>query len=270
VQGLPDPIAARSELLFRLFVFYLRWSAGRRFRAIRVSGADPARLPLLFPADRPLIVYGNHPSWWDPAVYLLLADLRFRGRPGFGPMDQVSLGRYGFFRRLGVFGIDKHGASGARRFLSVARAVLNGCAGPNGRAMLWVTAEGDFTDPRARPLRLRPGIAHLAALVPNALMVPVALEYVFWNESRPELLIRFGQPIDCGVARRAADWGPRLEQALTDTMDALAVDALAREPARFTRLVAGRAGVGGVYDGWRWAKARLSGRRFVAAHGDEA
>ena len=34
-----------------------------------------------------------------------------------------------------------------------------------------------------RPIRLRPGIAHLAAMVPDVMLVPLAIEYVFWNES---------------------------------------------------------------------------------------
>ena len=262
----PDPVAARSELLFRLFAFYLRWKVGNAFHAVRLSGVDPAAAPGAFPPDRPVVLFSNHPSWWDPAIYMLLADLRFRGRPGFGPMDLESLGRYGFFRKLGIFGIDRSGAGGAKRFLSVARRVLSGCSGRNGRAMLWVTAEGAFTDPRRRPVRLRPGIAHLAALMPDALLVPMAIEYVFWNESRPELLLRIGTPIAAPGRLRAADWMPRLEHALSETMDRLAVDALTRDPERFTCLINGTAGVGGVYDLWRRAKAWLSGRRFVAAH----
>ncbi len=222
------------------------------------------------PADRPLIVFGNHPSWWDPAVYILLADMRFRGRPGFGPMDDEALVRYGFFRRLGIFGIDKHTATGARRFLSVSRRVLGDPGGPAGRFMMWITAEGDFTDPRVRPVRLRPGIAHLAAVVPDAVLVPLALEYAFWNESRPELLIRFGTPLVGDRFIRPADWTRHLEAALTETMDRLAEDAQARDPARFTRLLRGSTGTGLAYDGWRRMRSWASGRRFVASHGEEA
>ncbi|MGI4746327.1 MAG: lysophospholipid acyltransferase family protein [Janthinobacterium lividum] len=241
-------------------------SIRRRFRAVRISGFDTGSLP----HDRPLIIYGNHPSWWDPALYLLLADLQFRGRPGFGPMEEEALGRYGFFRRLGIFGIDKHSAAGARRFLSVARQVLSHPGGPGGRMILWVTAEGDFTDPRVRPIRLRPGIAHLAALLPDALLVPLASEYVFWNESRPELLLRLGTPLSADRSVRPAEWTSRLERGLTETMDQLALDSQARNPARFTRLLLGSAGVGGPYDLWRRLRARLSGQRITTAHGEEA
>ncbi|WP_419730275.1 lysophospholipid acyltransferase family protein [Lichenicola sp.] len=261
-----DPIAARSEPLFRLFTFYLRLLASRRFTAIRLSGIDTASLP----RDRPLIIYGNHPSWWDPVLYLLLADRRFRGRPGFGPMEEAALGRYNFFRRLGIFGIDKTGSGGARRFLSVARHVLGHPGGPAGRLMIWVTAEGNFTDPRVRPVRLRPGIAHLAALLPEAMLVPLAIEYVFWNERRPELLVRFGTPLAPATGLRPADWTVRLEAALGETMDRLSVDAQARDPEKFERLPLGVLGFHGPRAAWRRLTRRRSGRPLVAPHGEDA
>ena len=203
-------------------------------------------------------------------LYLLLADRRFRGRPGFGPMEETALGRYGFFRRLGIFGIDKTGPGGARRFLSVARQVLAHPGGPGGRCMIWVTAEGNFTDPRVRPVRLRPGIAHLAAFLPDVMLVPMAIEYVFWNERRPELLVRFGTPLAPAAGLRPADWTVRLETALCETMDRLAVDAQSREPGRFRQLALGLARVHADQPASGTPPRRLFGRRLVAPHGEEA
>ena len=212
-------------------------------------------------------MFTNHPSWWDPALFILLSIRHFPGRPGFGPEDEESLARYGLFRRFGVFGIAKSGADGARRFLRTSRAVLGGPGGPGGRPMLWVTAEGSFTDPRIRPVRLRPGIAHLASAIPGAMLLPLAIEYVFWNESRPEALMRFGVPLDADASLRPAEWIGRLEAALTDTMDRLAADAQQRDPSRFELLRHGTAGIGGPYDWWRRGRAWASGQRFDPAHG---
>jgi hypothetical protein len=258
-----DPAVLRSERLFRLFGTYLGFSAGRRFRALRISGTPPMTVP----PDRPVIVFTNHPSWWDPALFILLSLRHFPGRPGFGPMEEEALARYGLFRRFGVFGISKTGVDGARRFLRLSRSVLAEPGGAGGRPMLWVTAEGAFTDPRIRPVRLRPGIAHLASAIPDAVLLPLAIEYVFWNESRPEALMRFGTPLDADPAVRPAEWILRLEAALTETMDRLAADAQARDPARFELLRSGTAGIGGPYDWWRRARAWTSGQRFDAAHG---
>ena len=259
-----DPMALRSESLFRLFSFYLRLRFRGSFHAVRMSGAMPE-----LPRHRPVIIYANHPSWWDPALYLVLANGLFRGRPGFGPMDAPSLARYAFFKRLGIFGIEKDSMAGARHFLEVARRVLREAAGPGGRAMIWVTGEGHFSDPRRRPVALRAGIAHLARTVPDVLMVPLAVEYVFWNESRPELLLRFGPPIAAEADLRPAELCRILEDALTVELDALAADSMSRDRRRFHALLRGAPGSSIIYDLYRRMRATLSGKAFSPAHEEE-
>ena len=133
--------------------------------------------------------------------------------------------------------------------------------------MLWITAEGAFTDPRRRPIHLRPGIAHLARRVPGAVILPLAVEYTFWNESKPEALARFGTPIGSGGGT-VADWTPRLEAALAETIDALAAESMQRDPALFQPLLRGATGVGGIYDLWRRSRALAAGRRFDPRHED--
>ncbi len=255
--GGPDPIAARSAWVSWLFGWYLRWFFFRRFHAVRLSLAGMPRVG----AGRPVIVFGNHPSWWDPALYILMQEKLFPGRGGYGPMDAASLGKYGVLRKMGVFGVDLDSPRGAARFLETSLRVL---AEPG--AILWITGEGHFTDPRQRPIRLRPGIAHLARRVPDAVLVPLAIEYSFWNESKPEALARFGAPIAAGRDRSVAAWTTQLEAALTDTMDALAAQSMQRDPRLFRPLVRGGAGVGGIYDLYRRGRAWMSGRRFDPRH----
>ncbi len=255
-----DPLQRRSPALFWIFSLYLRWYYFRRyFRAVRLSKAG---LPHAV-AGRPLIVYSNHPSWWDPALYILLAASLFPGRPGFGPMEAKALGRYGLLERMGVFGIELDTPRGSARFLQVSRRVL-----ANPASVLWITAEGQFTDARQRPVRLRPGLAHMARRMPQAVILPLAIEYGFWNESRPEALVRFGAPIDCETAsaRSVTGWMAYLETALTECMDALAAESITRDPALFQPLVRGRAGIGGVYDGWRRLNAWAAGHGFDPSH----
>ena len=211
-------------------------------------------------AGRPVIIYSNHPSWWDPALYILLCTLLFPGRRGYGPMDAKALGKYGLFERMGVFGITLDSPRGAARFLSTSLRVLSDPA-----SILWITAEGEFTDPRRRPIQLRPGLAHLARRVPGAVILPLAIEYTFWNESKPEALARFGTPIESGGGT-VAEWTARLEAELTRTMDALTAESLQRDPALFGRLLRGQVGVGGIYDLWRRGRAVAAGRQFDPRH----
>jgi 1-acyl-sn-glycerol-3-phosphate acyltransferase len=251
--------AARSPRIVRVFGYYMCYYAARRFHGVRLARGT---LPSL-PKDRPVIVYSNHPSWWDPAMFIMLARLRFPDRDGYGPMEASALRQYGFMRRIGIFGIETDKASGAAAFLKISTGLLE-----DPRTMLWITAEGGFTDARRRPVRLRPGLAHLVRRVPDALIVPLALEYPFWDESTPEALCRFGTLMESGGGT-VEEWNARLEAALTDTMDRLAADGMSRDSARFEPLLSGEAGVGGVYDLWRRAKALVRGERFQPQHGRE-
>ena len=247
-----------SPRLMRWFALYLHRYFARNFTAVRISRAgSPA------PSwDRPVIFYSNHPSWWDPILLLLLGHDHLRIEQGYGPMDAAMLEKYGIFKRLGIFGVETGTRRGAARFLRTSLAVLE-----RSGATLWLTAEGEFTDPRRRPLTLRPGLGHLAARIGRARVVPVALEYPFWNERRPEALARFGEPIEVDSRSRSVDeWTMIFTQRLEATMDQLAADAAGRDAARFQTLVRGRTGVGGVYDLGRRIKAALRGESFHAGH----
>lgn len=257
-----DELPAFSPRIAAWFIRYLKRYFARNFTAVRLSlsGSSPQI------GDGPIVVYSNHPGWWDPIFFFLLGAAVFPGREGYGPMDAEALRKYGIFKRLGVFGIERDTRAGAVRFLRTARAVL---ARPG--AILWITAEGEFTDPRSRPVRIAPGIAHLARSVERLVLVPLALEYPFWNERRPEALARFGRPVQQpeGESRSSDEWLGLLEQRLEENMDQLAAEARSRDPKRFRTLVGGKVGVGGVYDAWRRLRAALRGKRFDAAHGDE-
>ncbi|AWB09025.1 acyltransferase (plasmid) [Azospirillum humicireducens] len=255
-----DPVALRSRLLCWFFGGVMARRLRRGFHAVRL--ARPG-WPVL-PPGRPVIVYLNHPSWWDPALLIVMGTTRFRKRPGYGPIDAEMLRRYRFMRRIGLFGLEP-GRAGAVAFLRKAEQIL---ADPH--AMLWITAEGAFTDPRRRPVSLRPGIAHLVRRMPSALVVPLAVEYPFWDERTPEALMRFGEPMDAAIFAGLAvpEIAAELEERLETVMDQLALDAQSREPARFLSLIEGTVGIGGVYDLWRRMRALARGQSFSPAHGD--
>lgn len=251
-----------SPRLFRLFAIWLRRYFARRFRAVRLSreGGVPER------DGRPLIFYSNHPSWWDPVLYMVVADSCFPGLQGYGPMEAEALEKYGLLRRFGIFPVDSSSSRAAVQFLRTAGAVLQ-----REDASLWLTPEGGFTDPRTRPLALQGGLAHLARRLPDALLVPLAIEYPFWNESRPEALLRFGVPLQTRdyPELEAEAWTSLLAARLEGTMDVLAAEAMSRDAERFRVLVGGAGGVGGVYDLWRRLVAAVRGRPFRAEHGDQ-
>lgn len=262
--GRRDALPPTSPRLLRPFWFYTRRYLARHFHAVRLSRAGAVPDP---GGDQPLVVYLNHASWWDPLIGLDLALRLFPKRRHHSPIDAGALARYRFFERLGFFGVEQHTARGARRFLEITDEIL---AAP--RSTLWLTPEGRFTDPRLRPVTLAPGLAHLARRMRRGLIVPLALEYPFWEERLPEALARFGGPIEAGPLRHLTtrEVNAHLEARLESTQNCLAVEAQRRDPASFETLISGRAGTGGVYELWNRLRARLRGGRFDPEHGSSA
>jgi 1-acyl-sn-glycerol-3-phosphate acyltransferase len=239
----------------RFFTGVMRRQMAGGFRAVRLLRPG---LPDLDPA-RPLVVYSNHPGWWDPAFYIVLQTSLFPDREGYGPMEAEALERYGFMKRIGIFGVDPGTRAGAARFLRVGSHLLADPA-----RTIWMTAQGRFADPRERPVSLRPGLAHLMARVPGAVAVPLAMEYPFWSEKRPEALAAFGVPVN-GLDDADA-WQAALETGLTRAQDDLAAAALARDPSVFETILGGARGVGGIYGAWTRLRDALAGRRHDPDH----
>jgi 1-acyl-sn-glycerol-3-phosphate acyltransferase len=239
-----------SRPLLAWFRWYARRYLARHFHAVRIARDG---LP---PPDRggSLLIAMNHASWWDPLVALRLADF-FPDRAHFAPMDADAWRRYVLLSRLGLFPLDRTSAAGVRRYLRTASAIL---AHPG--AALWVTGQGRYADVRERPARLQLGVGRVACAAGSGTVLPLAVEYAFWAESKPEVLCRFGAPIHLGARSSPLEWTVRIAAALERTQDDLATQVVARDPGPFREIHAGTSGVGGAYDLW--------GRLRTTARGD--
>jgi 1-acyl-sn-glycerol-3-phosphate acyltransferase len=265
-RGALSVVAARSPRLVAFFDRVFVRTFRRDMRALRLARWGAPAVPS---DGAPLVVFASHPSWWDGISVMLLSRRLFPRREVFAPMEASALARYPFMRRIGVFGVEAGSARGAAAFLRGAAEVLGGRRG----RILWVHAAGRFADVRERPVAVAPGLARLPETAPaDAAFLPLAVEYVFWTERRPEALAAFGPPLAAG-ALLALDRTARLARlsgALEATMDRLAADAIACDPARFETLLDGREGMGGVYGAWQRARAALRGERFDPRHGTGA
>ena len=247
-----------SASVMKFFIAYCRRRVRRDFHALRILKSG---LPAC-DRDRPLVVYFNHASWWDPLVCLLLAHDFFPERSAFVPIDSAMLERYGIFKRLGFFGVDPT-LRGTRTFLRITHDLL---ADP--RNSVWLSPQGRFADVRERPLRLQDGLAALATREPDAAFVPLAIEYPFWTEPRPEILVSFGEPIVPGrePGRTVEEWTGVFSSALETTQDKVAAASCRRDTVEWQSVNRGKSGVSGIYDAWRWFRARLRGEKFDPEH----
>jgi 1-acyl-sn-glycerol-3-phosphate acyltransferase len=227
--GLPK----RSPALVRGFAVIARRRLRGSFRAVRMLHSER----LVHAGAGPLIVYLNHPSWWDPLLCLTLARTLLPHRTHYAPISAESLLRYPFFGKLGMFPVDQESARGAAQFLRSSGSALAG------GGVLWITAQGRFSDVRLRPATLKPGLGALLNRYADSrpiTVVPLALEYTFWNGVKPEALAAAGSPITVhatGTPHSARKWTQVLEEQLQTVQEELAVAAMHRDPAPFQTLL---------------------------------
>lgn len=234
-----------SGVVYRLFARVVKRYFRGHFRSVMVQGIE-----ILEAARGPMIVFGNHSSWWDPMICVLLARVFLPERKHYAPIDAAALEQYPILKKIGMFPVDTATARGAAQFLRTGEAILRD------GGVLWVTPQGRFADTREFPLRFRPGLAALAQRVPEALLVPLATEYTFWDERMPEALVRVGEPVrlESGSHESATR---QLESALATVMMELQDASCKRDAMLFRTVLSGVRGTGGVYGWWR----RLTGKR---------
>ena len=254
------------------------WLTGRMFRrsfqCIRVTPAGAQRLQDAARYPGPLMIVGNHSSWWDPLVALHLAGAPLDRRPLCAPIEMRQYERFGILRRLGLFGIDQHHPEA----LSAMVAHVADRAADQPRLLVCITPQGRFTDVRT-PVRLRPGAAALASSLEELRVLTCGIEYGFWQDKRPEVFLHFEiceienarQP--SGPVAHTADWQRRLTRGLQATLDELADGVKSRDPARFVPLAGGPArfrgpAVNPAYD--LWLRLRGVGSRIEPAAGGSA
>ncbi len=248
-------VPAISKPLLILFRSIVRRYFRQQFHAVRIVGAHHLR-----DARGPLIVYANHSSWWDPMVCFLLSAELLPQRRNYAPMETASLDRYAVLKQLGVFPVTIDTARGAVQFLRTGQAVLEG------GGVLWITPQGRFADPREKPLTFKPGLAALATRVGPCTVLPLAIEYTFWDERKPEVLMEFAEPIEIDRSE-AAQLAPKLVEELEQVMARLEARALTRDPLSFDEVLAkGTVGTGGMYGLGQRLRAALLRRPYQAEH----
>ncbi len=249
-----------SRFLLRFFDIYLSLYVPFHFNALRL--ASPERFPA---GTRPLIVVINHPSWWDPLTSILLSRFLLRRADHYAPIDALSLPRHRILAGLGLFPVEQGTPRGAGQFLRAAQHIL---ADPN--ALLWLTPQGGFTDVRTRPVVFKSGLGSLIRRLDEVTVLPLAYEYTYWNERKPEMLAQCGQPLLFRRGRLHAgsvgDAGEQVAAALARTQDELAALALARDPADFVTVMGGEAGVNLLGAIWMRLRAAIRAEQYGTSH----
>lgn len=243
------------------FGWYVRRLLGKSFHAVRMARGTDGVLRGAEDRPEPVIIAMSHASWWDPLVAVLLEREYLRGRTACAPMEREQLRKFGFFRRLGLFGIDPESAES----MAGMKAYVAERFAHDVRPTLWLTPQGRFADPRAE-IVVRPGAAAIAAATPGCRVISVAIEYAFWLDKRPEIFLRCAEVAAEGT--NTAGWQRALVGAMRENGAALSALVIARDPAAFEILVGGAGRINPVYDAWlrvRGKSAAIESSRTGAA-----
>ncbi len=251
----------RTEWIFKGFQWYASRMVRREFESLAVD--ESCLNGETFKPDTPVLVYANHPSWWDPILAVLVNQYAFPERHFFAPIDARALEKYQVFKKLGFFGIELKSHSGAAEFLDVSRSILNR---PN--SALWLTPEGQFSDARDHGRPLMNGLTHLFVATPGMIAIPLAIEYVFLNERKPYMLTKLGTPIvsqEEGRHNKEA-CGSRLAKELRTTQANLAELAKERSLDPFKMIVSSHKRPESLYDWSRVFKSLVSRKPIELRH----
>jgi 1-acyl-sn-glycerol-3-phosphate acyltransferase len=229
-------LPAISNLTMRFFGRIVRGQFRRHFCSVMAQNASRLRR-----STGPVIVYANHSSWWDPMLLALLARTLLPERKHYAPIEASALKRYPFLRKLGLFPVETSTPHGSAQFLRTGQTVLRE------GAVLWATPQGRYADQREFPLAFRPGLAALAARCPGVPLLPMAVEYTFWDGRLPETLVRFGDWVHGDPTLSSECLTHHLECALMAEMLELQKASCARDGSSFEVLLSGRRATDSMY-----------------------
>ena len=152
---------------------------------VRISGLEN------LPAEGPILICFNHPSWLDPLFLVGCWPDRKRRLFVFGPREEDmtdSLRNRAIARtRRGV--PVKPGGADALDATRRAVAVLRG-----GDALV-IAGEGHLSDHEGELMPLEPGVAHFAMLA-RLPVIPLAIIGTRWVHFGSTVRLRFGRPVD--------------------------------------------------------------------------
>lgn len=171
-----------DRILFRML--------SHRFYALRIKNLE------VFEEKRdkrfPCILYAPHNNWWDGIVGYNLMRRAFKVKTR---MMIEELNRFPLFALIGAFPVNKASAQEAMKALIyIANDLIK-----DPSLGFWIFPQGIVRPPNYRPIEFQTGMVYVAQKVAKVLgginLIPVAVNYTFLREDRPECLAQVGEPI---------------------------------------------------------------------------
>lgn len=169
------------------FVFYRMLK--NRFYAFRFKGAENFHSK---DPDLPIIMYAPHSNWWDGIVGYVVSNgichSEFR-------LMVEELKRFPILRHAGCFSVNKKSPQASMEALKYAIHELS-----NRNCNVYLFPQGIIKPPNFRPIEFQSGLAYMVEKAAKRYgkvgLLPIAVNYFFLRDNRPEVFIEFGKRIE--------------------------------------------------------------------------
>lgn len=182
-----------------------------RFYAFRYKGVEN-----YCNDNYPTILFAPHCNWWDGIVLYNITHRIFRKEIR---LMVEELNRFPLLKRGGAYSVNKKSVQSAMESLKYSVDVMGDL-----KNLLCIFPQGIIRPPHYRPIEFQTGLAYIAQ---NAVkkygkvhLIPMAIDYCFFRDNRPEIMVRFGDRItlDNPKADRK-ELTQMLERSLEQTCD---------------------------------------------------
>jgi 1-acyl-sn-glycerol-3-phosphate acyltransferase len=159
-----------------------------RFCAFRYKGYEKF---LNREKDVPTIFFAPHSNWWDGIVGYTICNRICKKEIR---LMVEELNRFPLLRRGGAFSVNKKSPQASMRSLKYSVDVLQDL-----NNILYLFPQGIIKPPNNRPFEFQTGLAYIAEKAVKKYgkvnLFPIAVNYFFLRDNRPEVWIEFGDVI---------------------------------------------------------------------------
>ncbi len=160
-----------------------------RFYAFRYKGAENFYLRDM---NTPIILFAPHSNWWDGIVGYNICNRIFKKEIR---LMVEELNRFPLLRRGGAFNVNKKSPQASMEAIKYSVDVLE-----NLDNILYIFPQGIIKPPNYRPIELQSGLTYIAEKVAKKYgkvhLMPIAVNYMFLRDNRPEVLVEMGKVIE--------------------------------------------------------------------------
>lgn len=165
---------------------YVKRLMRKQFHSFHLLGSVPHPDEAL-----PIILIGNHNTWWDGFFVYYLNELLFKRKLHLLMLEE-QLKKYSFFARVGAVGFDPSSIADTRRMFNYMDEILHTYT--KNKPLLCLFPQGVLTSWQKRPLNFKGGILKIINRYDGPInLVQFGAKAEFINEQRAEVYFNFSE-----------------------------------------------------------------------------